>query len=133
MLEKKRIYFDINYSRKDHDISLKKQSRKSGKITNNTIANVNSSQQQEIACLSNLTENGIRYKKFLPRSILYNVTKHNQEKNLRLWNKYISQYQSKKLNNKLQGASAHITDFIGAILTRLKFYVGLKFFDDKSR
>ena len=84
MLEKKRIYFDTNYSRKNHNISLKKQSRKLGKITNNTIANVNSSQQQEIACFNNLTENGIRYKKFLPRSILYSVTKHNQEKNLRL-------------------------------------------------
>ena len=63
MLEKKIIYFDTNYTRKDHNMSLKKQSRKLGKITNNTIANINSRQQQEIAYLNNLTENGIRHKK----------------------------------------------------------------------
>ena len=44
-------------------MSLKKQSRKLGKFTNNTIANINSRQQQETAYLNNLTENGIRYKK----------------------------------------------------------------------
>ena len=63
MLEKKIIYFDTNCTRKDNNMSLKKQSRKLGKITNNTIANINSRQQQETAYLNNLTENGIRYKK----------------------------------------------------------------------
>ena len=53
MLEKKIIYFDTNCTRKDNNTSLKKQSRKLGKITNNTIANINSRQQQETAYLNN--------------------------------------------------------------------------------